>query len=330
MVVPDFDPALLSQLALGAVALYVLVTGAGKAIDALLGLAYRYGVPEILIGLTIVAIGTSLPELAAHVTASAGIVSGVLDYRTTSAVVLGGNMGSSTTQQLLLFGILLLGFGQINLSTRVLTDTFVPMLVALVLTLAVSWDGTVSRLDGVVLLGGFGAYILYSYVRRQQVPAGGTPSSNVGRDTVTAAVMLALVLASASILLDVIQEVTAGILLGGSMVGVLTLGIASSFPELSTVLDGMRRKTPIIAVGALIGSNVVNPLLGFGLGGVISTYHVPTAVVVWDLPFKILAIVGLMGYIRYKDGILTRHTGMTLIGLYFLYIVGRILLFPGQ
>jgi cation:H+ antiporter len=330
MAVPTVDPVLLSELVVGAIALYALVTGAGRAIDALLGLARRYEIPEVLIGLTIVAIGTSLPELGAHVTASAGIVSGVLDYRATSAVVLGGNMGSSTTQQLLLFGILLLGFGQVDLSTRTLRDVFVPMLAGLVLTLALSWDGTVSRLDGVVLLGAFGLYLAYSYVRRQQIPAQGPPSTNVRRDWVVALVMLGLVLASASVLLGVIQEVVAGVVLGGSMVGVLTLGIASSFPELSTVLDGIRRKTPVVAVGTLIGSNVVNPLVGFGLGGVISTYHVPAAVVVWDLPFKILAVVGLVLYVRYRGGTLTRQAGVSLIGLYFVYIVGRMLLFPGQ
>jgi cation:H+ antiporter len=128
----------------------------------------------------------------------------------------------------------------------------------------------------------------------------------------------------------VIQEVVAGVVLGGSMVGVLTLGIASSFPELSTVLDGLRRKTPIIAVGTLIGSNIVNPLIGFGLGGVISTYHVPVAVIVWDLPVKIVVAVGLFVYIRYNDGTITRHVGVTLIGCYFVYIVGRMLLFAGQ
>lgn len=330
MVVPDIDPLLLSELAVGAVALYALVTGARRAIDALLGLARRYDVPEVLIGLMIVAIGTSLPELSAHVTASAGIVSGALDYRTTSAVVLGGNMGSSTTQQLLLFAILLLGFGRIELSNRLLTDTFVPMIAGLVLTLALSWDGTVSRIDGAILLVGFGVYLGFGYLRRQQIPAQGAPSTNVARDSTVAVGMLGLVLVSASILLAVIQDVVAGVLLGGSMVGVLTLGIAASFPELSTVLDGIRRKTPIIAVGTLIGSNIVNPLLGFGLGGVISTYHVPVSVVVWDLPFKIVAAVGLLLYVRYKGGILTRHVGVTLIGFYFVYIVGRMLLFPGQ
>lgn len=330
MVSPVVDPLLLSELIVGMIALYALISGAGKAIDALLGLARRYNVSEVLIGLTIVAIGTSLPEISAHVTASFGILSGVLEYQTTSAVVVGGNMGSSATQQLLLFGILLIGFGQINLSTRMMTDTFVPMIAGLILTLAVAWDGTVSRFDGVVLLGAFGVYLGYSYLRRYQIPTQGVPSANVSRDAAKAVLMLGLVLASASVLLGVIQEVVAGVLLGGSMVGVLTLGIASSFPELSTVLDGIRRKTPIIAVGTLIGSNVVNPLVGFGLGGVISTYHVPEAVVVWDLPIKIVAAVGLLLYLTYTDGTVTRQAGITLIGVYFVYIVGRMLLFPGQ
>jgi cation:H+ antiporter len=327
---PALDPLLVSQLTLGAVALYTLVTGASRAIDALLSLAYRYEVPEALIGVTLVAIGTSLPELGAHVTASVGILSGALDYRVTSAVVVGGNMGSSTTQQLLLFGILLFGFGRIDLSARTLTDAFVPMTLGLLLTLFTAWDGTITRVDGLVLLVAFAVYLGYSYARRQPTPVQGVASTNVTADAGRAVVMLLFVLASASILLTVVQDVVAGVVLGGSMVGVLTLGIAASFPELSTVLDGIRRRMPVVAVGTLVGSNIVNPLLGLGLGGAISTYHVPTAVVVWDLPFKIVAAVGLVLYVRYRGGVLQRRVGVWLIGAYFVYVVGRMLLFPGQ
>ncbi|MEZ3117255.1 sodium:calcium antiporter [Halobaculum sp. MBLA0147] len=204
------------------------------------------------------------------------------------------------------------------------------MIVGLPLVLGLSFDGTISRLDGVILLVGFVVYIGYSYVRRQQTTADGPPSTNVGRDVVATVLLLGLVLASASVLLAVVEDVVAGVVLGGSMVGVLTLGIASSFPELGTVLDGVRRRTPIVAVGTLIGSNVVNPVLGIGLGGAISTYTVPTAVIVWDLPFKIVAAVALAGYARYRGNALDRRVGIYLVGAYFLYITGRVLLFPGQ
>jgi cation:H+ antiporter len=324
------DPSLVSALALGAVALYTLVTAASRALDALLALARRFAVPEALVGLTVVAVGTSLPELGAHVTASAGIVSGVLDYRVTSAVVLGGNMGSSTTQQLLLFGILLLAYGRMDLSTRAIVDTFAPMGAAIVLTLLVAWDGTIARLDGLLLLAAYGAYLGYSYRRHRGSAPPGEPSANVPRDAVVAGTMLLLVLASASILLAVVDDVVASVLLGGSMVGVLTLGIAASFPELGTVLDGVRRRAPHVAVGTLVGSNVVNPLVGIGLGGTVSTYAVPPAVVVWDLPFKIAATVGLAAHLYRRGGTLSRRTGVYLIALYFIYVVGRLLLFPGQ
>ena len=79
---------LLTQVSIGAVALYTLVTAASRAIDRLLALAEYYDIDEVLVGLTILALGTSLPEISAHLIASRGILSGVLDYQVTSAVVL--------------------------------------------------------------------------------------------------------------------------------------------------------------------------------------------------------------------------------------------------
>lgn len=156
-------------------------------------------------------------------------------------------------------------------------------------------------------------------------------SRNVKRDTAVAAVMLASVLASASVLLGVAELVVARLRFGGSIVGVLTIGMAASLPELSTVLDAVRRRTPTVALGALVGSNLVNPLLGVGARAAISTYAVPPVVVVWDLPFKFLAGAGVLAYARYRNnGSLTRRDGVSLLALYFLFVSGHVLLFPGQ
>lgn len=76
---------LVTQVSIGAVALYTLVTAASRAIDRLLALAEYYDVDEVLVGMTVLALGTSLPELSAHLVASLGILSGVLDYQVTSA-----------------------------------------------------------------------------------------------------------------------------------------------------------------------------------------------------------------------------------------------------
>lgn len=114
-------------------------------------------------------------------------------------------------------------------------------------------------------------------------------------------------------------------------VGVVTLGVAAALPELTAVLDVIRRRSPNVALGTLIGSNIVNALLCIGLGGAISTYYVPPAVVLWDLPFKLVVGAGVLGWALYvKDGALTRTEGAYMLGLYFVFVVGRLLVFPGQ
>lgn len=154
---------LLSQFAIGAVALYTLITAAQRAIDALLSLARYYQVSDVMIGMTVIAVGTSLPEISAHLVASLGILSGLLDYQVTSAVVLGGNMGSSTIQQTLLFGLFLVGYGQLQLSESFLRDSYLPMVIAIGLTLLVGFDGTISRVDGLVLLFAYSLYTVNTY-----------------------------------------------------------------------------------------------------------------------------------------------------------------------
>jgi len=323
---------LLTLVSVGAVALYTLVTAAGSAIDRLLALAEYYDVDEVVVGMTVLAVGTSLPELSAHVIASLGILSGDLEYRTTSAVVIGGNTGSSTVQQFLLVGVLLIGYGRLTLTRSFVRESYLPMLGVFAVTIAVSWDGTVSRLDGVVLLALYLAYVGVSVTGQ-----GGTatlrerPSTDPRRDALVATGLLVLVLISTSLMLSVIETVVEMLALGGSMIGIVTIGVAAALPELTAVVDAIRRRSPNVALGTLVGSNVVNPLLGIGLGGALSTYYVPPAVVLWDLPFKLVAGAGLLGWTLYvKDGELSRTEGGYLLGLYFAFVVGRLLLFPGQ
>lgn len=328
----SFHATLAAELAVGVVALYTLVTAAGRAIDSLLSLARYYEVPDELLGMTVIAVGTSLPEITSHVVASLGILSGSLDYRIASAVVIGGNMGSSTTQQTLLLGLFLVGYGRLHVSESLIRGTYLPMVVGFALTLIVALDGTISRLDGLILLIGFAVYTYYGYVHRPRsfsVPE--AASTNVRRDGLVAIGALILVVISASLLLTVAELVVDSLALGGSMVGVITLGVASALPELSTVLDAVRRRAPNIALGTLLGSNVVNPLLGIGLGGTLSTYQVPSAVVLWDLPFKLVVAVGLLGYLQFvSDRSLTRRDGAYLVVLYFVFVTTRLLFFPAQ
>ncbi|WP_435349712.1 sodium:calcium antiporter [Haloarchaeobius sp. HRN-SO-5] len=325
-------PSVPLTLLVGAAGLAVLVKSAQTAVGAVTRLAVHYDVPDIVVGVTVVAIGTSLPEIAAHVIASVGIVSSALDYEVTSATVLGGNMGSSITQQLLLFGIFLVGYGRYRPRTAFLRTTYVPMVLASALVLVFAWDRVLSQVEGVVLVAVYLAYTYWAIENRERV--GAIPegeSKRVGRDAALSVLGLVGVLVSAYVVLEAVELVVAVLGLGGSIVGVVTIGLAAALPELSTVLRGIRRRSPDIAVGTLVGSNVVNPLLAIGLGGSISSYAVPAVVVLWDLPVKLVAGVGVLAWLRYgSDGTLRRRDGFYFVVAYFVFLSGRLLLFPTQ
>lgn len=319
----------LAALAVLAVALYTLVSTSQIAVDAWQALAKRFEVPDVVIGLTVLALGTSLPEIASHVVASAGILSGALDYQVTSAVVLGGNMGSSTVQQTLLVGLLLLGYGPLTVTDSFLRSSYLPMIGALTALLVVAFDGTLTRLDGAVLLVLYAGYTWYSFTTRQrETPVPGNGGGSLRREAIRAIGSLVLVLASATLLFWVVEGIIDQLAIGGSMVGVVTLGLAAALPELSMVLEAVRRRTPNLALGVLVGSNVVNSLAAVGIGAVISTYSVPSAIVRWDLPFKLVVAVGLLGYVRLgPDRRLTRQVAGWLVTSYLVYVFGRLLVF---
>ncbi|MDX1746480.1 MAG: hypothetical protein R3324_11130 [Halobacteriales archaeon] len=323
-------PSVQTLLTLAA-SLAVLVWASRLAVDRLVKLAQRFDVPDVLVAVTVISIGTSLPEIGTHLSASLGILAGELDYGVASATVLGGNLGSSIAQQLLLFGIFLLAYGRFTLTPTLRRDYYLPMLLAASLLLVVSFDGTIGRIDALVLLAAYVAHTYWSFEHRPRtmnVPD--TASKNVPRDAVVSVAAMGVVLGAAFVALAAVEEVVADLALGGSMAGVVTIGLASALPELSTVLESVRRKAPNVAVGTLIGSNVVNPLVAVGLGGLVSTYRVPQAVVLWDLPFKLLAGVVFLAWIGRNGGLIRRRDGTALVIAYFCYVVGRLLVFPGQ
>ena len=329
--VVQLTPDLVVSLLIAAAALAVLVKAAGATVDSLVALARHYDVPDAVVASTLVAVGTSLPELGSHLVASLGIVSGTLDPVVASATVMGGNMGSSTVQQTLLVGLFLVGFGRVTLSDSFRRATYYPMLAAFALTLLVAVDGRISRLDGLVLLAGFAAYAYWtvsshsSHDRSEPLPD--TVSTRPRRDVLVALAGFVLVLGSAFVVLRVVDDLVTTLGLNGSMVGVVTIGLAAALPELTTVVESLRRRTPELALGTLVGSNVVNPLVGFGLGGVVSTYAVPPSVVQWDLPFKLVVGVAFLLAARRGGWVVRRREGAWLVVAYLVFLSVRFLLF---
>jgi cation:H+ antiporter len=333
-----FFDSLAANIVVGVIALAVLVLAADIAVNKLVALAEYLGLSTTFMGMTVVSLATSIPEITAHLTASVGILSGTMDYQIASAIVLGANIGSDVVQQTLIMALVVLTAGTLYFRTYFLWKSLLPMILAAIVCLILGLDGTYSRLDGVILFSLFVAYIYYLYwdERKYYVPGSAedkdeTPEIQNRSDALRAVLVtlaaMAVTVGAAQFVLNVIELVVERTGIGGSLIGVVSLGVASALPELTTAISGMRSKAHGISLGTLVGSNITNPLCAIGLGAMVSTYWVPRPLLVWDLPWQAAAGAVLWVFLIFRKGKLGRLGAIYFIGLYIFYIFMRVTFF---
>ncbi|MHB1294746.1 MAG: sodium:calcium antiporter [Anaerolineae bacterium] len=324
------------DIILGLVVLAFLVLAADEAVKRLVRLAEYFGLSATFMGMTVISLATSIPEISSHLTASAGILNGSLDYHIASAIVLGSNIGSDVVQQTLILGIVVYMAGTLYFRRYVLLKSLLPMIGAALLCMLLAWDRTYSRLDGVILFAAFVAYTYYLYGderKHYKVPdvAEERSEPRTGRqaliDMGVALLTMVVTVACAQVVLNITELTVETTGLGGSLIGVVTLGVASALPELITALSGIGRNQHGITMGTLIGSNITNPLVAIGLGALVSTYRVPGPHLVWDLPWQAVGGAVLWLILWFNKGRLNRLSAVYLMVMYALYIGLRAVFF---
>jgi cation:H+ antiporter len=318
---------LLTQIIIGVLGLAAMIWSAEFVVKRAIGLAHHYGVSESFVGLTILSIGTSLPEIASHVIASLGILNGTLDYKIQSGLVLGANIGSDVVQQTLVVGLVVLMGGSLVFSKKFLKQSYGMMVGTTLLCIVLGWDGTYSRIDGFILLSIFAGYMywLYTDERAQEHLKPQHDSLKYSPKKTVLFLLLGLcgLIGASAMVLHVMETHVAVTVLGGSLLGVITLGIASALPEMLTAISGVKNKSSGVSVGTLIGSNITNPLVAIGLGAAISTYYVPRPLVYWDLPMETVTGLALLLLLLFGDRKLGKKEAIALILIYFVYLYVR-------
>lgn len=324
-----FQGNLILNIAIGLAALFVLMKSAEIAVKKIMQLLHYYGYSSAFGGLVIFSITTSFPEIFSHVMASFGILSGSLNYEIASSTVLGANIGSDVIQQTLVLGLVVLLMGGLTFKKDFLKIAYAPMIGTTLMTLVLAWDGILSRVDGLILFGTFIIYIIFLYKRENhhlKIPVQ-EGNLHIGRAIIISFFCMIFMLASAHFLLSATQEIVLITGLGGSLIGVISLGVASASPELFTAISGLRQKAAGISLGTLVGSNITNPLVGIGGGAIISTYWVPRPLIYWDLPMETITAALLLLYLIKTKGKLGRKGAVYLMALYFAYLFIRIFFF---
>jgi len=287
-------------------------------------IAKSLGVSEAFIGLSLLSIGTSLPEIFTHIMASVNILKGM--DSSISNIAVGTNIGSNIIQITLITGLVGL-FAVIYSNKEILKRDFVFMLLTIFALFFIFLKGYITRIEGFIL---FMAYIIYLYVLSKNRKLDNyKPEDKAGKvslDILIVLLGLALIIFSANVVVINAKNVSEIFNLTGSFVGTMMIGIATALPELTTSLIAALRKSSSMSLGVLIGSNITNPLFALGIGAMISGYSVDKILTFFDIPFWFFVSLIALFFFSSKMK-LNKKEAICLISFYFIYIFLKIKFF---
>jgi cation:H+ antiporter len=296
-----------------------------------LALARRFNWSGAFVGLSILSIGTSLPEIMTQITGSVAILHDPPLLDTMSGLMLGSNIGSDIFQQNFVLPLVAL-IGSVVVARRRREEELGGLIAASALLWLFALDGLLARWEGAVLALAYLAYLIF--LARAERPAHARQRPHAPKRHLFLA--MGVLLVSFAIMAATTIEVVAAserlvnrLPVSASFFGIVVLGIATALPELATALLSILKGEREISSGILIGSNITNPLLGIGLGSWLSTYTVPSVVVLYDLPVKIATAALIYAFV-FRHLRLGRTQAIVLIILYLGYLLARQQFFPAD
>ena len=302
------------QLALLSLGFVMLVKGSDWFVDGAAGIAAKFHIPQIIIGLTIVAMGTSAPEAAVSITAAMG---GSAD------ITVGNIVGSNILNVLIILG---LASAIVPIAVGTSTQKIdAPFMIAIsAIFLALGWDGTITRLDGAVLLVLFASYIGYMIwgALHSNEEGDEIKDMKVWQMLLATAGGLALVVLGADVAVDAAPSLARIFGLSERFIGLTVVALGTSLPELFTSVTAARKGNADIAIGNIVGSNIFNILFVVGLSSMIidvpfaSNFRIDMAVAVAASLFMWVASL--------KNKKLVRWHGIVMLlgyAAYFLYLL---------
>ncbi len=300
----------------------VLIAGAHFLIKGASSLGLRLGLSQLVIGLTIVSLGTSLPELIINVFAS---ING------NTGLAIGNVIGSNITNTLLIVGTAALIYPIKVNKIVVKRDIWINLLAIVILLLLANDfifgrpDNTISKIDGLILLGFFTYYAYLSFYKS------GPSSKETGEQKIkTMTLFLSVVLTLSGIaglyfggkwIVAGIQKLSSDFGISESVLGLTLVAGATSLPELVTSVLAALKKNVDIALGNAIGSNIFNIFLVLGVSAVIKPIDFETGLNI-QIGLLVLASLMLLMYIRTgkESRTISRTEGTLLLLGYFAFL----------
>lgn len=250
------------QFVLLALGFVMLGKGADWFVEGAAGIAMRFGIPQLVIGLTIVAMGTSAPEAAVSIAAA---VKGNAD------ITIGNIVGSNILNILVILG-LAASIVPIAVARSTVRIEMPFMIAVTALLFYQGRDGSISLADGGVLMVAFAVYMMYLYTMAMKSNVDSEleePGLPLGRCLLGAVGGLALIIAGSNVTVGAATSIATYAGLSERFIGLTIVALGTSLPELFTSVAAARRGNADIAIGNIVGSNIFNILFVVGLSSLI-------------------------------------------------------------
>lgn len=275
--------------------------------------------PHFLVGVTIVSIGTSTPELVASVLAV---------LRGSSEIVAGNVVGSNVTNLLLVLGLAAIIGGRLRIDYD-LVRVDLPFLVGSAFFLAlVLWSGGVSRSEGVLSLCGLGLYVWYALAGKAPIERelDGRESAIAAeprwlRSTLVLIGAAGLIYLGADWTVEAVVRISGLVGIGAEVIAASAVALGTSLPEVAVTVAAAQRGRPELAIGNVLGSNVFNAFAVIGASALVGALVVPPSIVNFGLPVMIIAT--LLAFFMIMEKEMTKWEGWLSL-LFYVYFLGAL------
>lgn len=291
----------------------LLVKGADWFVEGASALAGRLGIPQLVIGLTVVAMGTSAPEAAVSIAAA---------FKGSADITIGNIVGSNILNILIILGlasaIIPIAVGK---STMRIDMPFM-LIITLVMT-ALGLDGEIGLLDGVILLVFFAAYMTYLFVTAKKEKTG--DNTDVKKYKLWQALLgttggLVMIVLGSDVSVDAASDIARAFGMSERFIGLTVVALGTSLPELFTSVSAARKGNADIAIGNIVGSNIFNILFVVGVSALIIPVPFSPKFIA-DTLIADLACVILLVSAAAGRGKLKRSAGIIMLFCYAFYFV---------
>ena len=300
------------------VGLVILCVGGSWLVSGGVAIAKKLRISQMIIGLTIVAYGTSTPELAASMVAAVG---------SHTDLILGNIVGSNISNIGMVIGICAVVSPLVV--KKATTRKEVPIMIGVsLLLIAISVDGEISQLDGVMLVAGLIAFTAYTLSRAKKERKSVTEDSSITKTPIPRAIVLivigaALLYFGGFLTVENAISIAENIGISETVIGITIIAIGTSLPELVTSVIAIRKGHTDIGIGTIVGSNIYNILMILGISSVITGIAVVPGMFTDYLVMIGFAVV-LIAFLR--SGIIPRPAGIGLAIAYAAYLGYTLLL----